>query len=56
MAAGVMSGVPTICSVLRLSWTVLRPLAPMTIDAMPKTMRMMLAATPPYFKMLAFMV
>jgi hypothetical protein len=33
---GVMSGVPMICSWLRVLFTVERPLAPITIEAMPK--------------------
>ena len=46
MAAGVMSSEPTIFSAARLLRTVLRPLAPMTIDATPKTIRTALAAIP----------
>src|SRR5436190_2101856 len=47
-----MSGVPTICSRARLLCTVLRPLAPRTIAAIPKATSTMLAATPPYSKSL----
>ena len=46
MATGVMSSEPTILSAARLSRTVLRPLAPMIIDATPKTIRTALAAIP----------
>jgi len=45
--AGVMSGVPTIASCLRLSLTVERPSMPATIAPMPSAIRTMLAATPP---------
>src|SRR5438477_743482 len=52
IALGVMSGVPTICSRARLLCTVLRPLTPRTIAAIPKATSTMLAATPPYSKSL----
>src|SRR5436190_14172071 len=52
MALGVMSGVPTIASCFRLDCTVLRPLTPSTIAAMPNATRMMLAAMPPHSKYL----
>src|SRR5438874_2091995 len=52
IALGVMSGVPTICSRARLLWTVLRPLTPRTIAAIPKATSTMLAAAPPYSKSL----
>src|SRR5690242_21468953 len=45
--AGVMSGVPTICSCLRLSLTVDLPLTPITIAAMPNAIRTAAASTPP---------
>src|SRR5213078_3168949 len=47
IAAGVMSGVPTIFSCLRLLVTVERPLKPMTIAAMPNAIRTAAATTPP---------
>src|SRR5262249_14386288 len=42
-----MSGVPVICSCLRLSLTVERPLNPITIAAMPNPIRTTDATTPP---------
>src|SRR6266571_2142815 len=47
IADGVMSGEPTICSSLRLLWTVERPFTPMTIAAMPKPIRTAAATRPP---------
>src|SRR5665213_1243798 len=47
MPAGVMSGVPTIFCASRLSWTVLRPLAPITMAAMPKATSTTAATMPP---------
>src|SRR4051794_13660457 len=47
MAEGVMSGVPTIFSAARLSWTVLWPATPTTMAPRPKAMRITLAAIPP---------
>ena len=47
IAAGVMSGVPTICSCLMLEFTVLRPLKPMTMATTPNAMRTAAAAKPP---------
>ena len=43
----VMSGVPTICSDLRLSRTVLRPLTPSAIATTPNTISTTVATTPP---------
>src|SRR6266536_3725913 len=48
IAAGVMSGVPTMYSFLRLELTVLRPLNAITIATMPKTNSTTPAAKPPY--------
>src|SRR5438105_10653611 len=50
IALGVMSALPTMASCLRLDCTVLRPLTPSTIAAIPNATRMMLAAMPPYSK------
>src|SRR5262245_844373 len=50
IAAGVMSGVPVICSCLRESFTVERPLKPITIAAMPKAIRTAPATIPPISK------
>src|SRR6266508_45603 len=47
IAAGVMSGEPTICSSLRLSRTVERPLKPMLIATTPNVTRMKAATRPP---------
>src|SRR4051794_7621607 len=50
MALGVMSGVPTICSVPRLERTVSRPFTPMTVAPMPKAISTTAAAMPPQLK------
>ena len=50
IAVGVMSGEPTICSCLRLSFTVDWPLMPITIAAMPNAIRTAAATTPPISK------
>src|SRR5581483_8380291 len=47
IAAGVMSGVPTMYWSFRLEATVLRPLKPMTIAVTPKMMRIAAAKKPP---------
>src|SRR5689334_1122233 len=47
MAAGVMSGVPVICSALMLSITVLRPLTPMKMATTPNAIRTAPATNPP---------
>ena len=47
IAVGVMSGVPVICSCLRLSLTVERPLVLITIEAIPKAIRTAAATMPP---------
>ena len=47
IAAGVMSGEPTIFSCLRLFWTVERPLTPMTIAAIPNAISTAAATIPP---------
>src|SRR5581483_5953468 len=47
IAAGVMSGVPTMYSFARLFPTVLRPFAPMTIAVAPKAIRIAAATKPP---------
>jgi hypothetical protein len=46
ISAGVMSGVPTICSRLMLLLTSLRPARPITMAPTPKTTRMRPAAIP----------
>src|SRR5919198_818800 len=48
IAAGVMSGVPTMYSRSSEFLTSLRPLNPITIEPIPKAINTMLAATPPY--------
>src|SRR5437667_10817791 len=48
IATGVMSPLPTICSCLMLSRTVVRPLTPMMIATIPNAIRMAPAATPPH--------
>ncbi len=45
--AGVMSGVPTIFCARRFAWTVLRPLAPITIAAVPNAIITTAATIPP---------
>src|SRR5438552_12135801 len=45
--AGVMSGVPVICSCLRFEFTVERPLAPSAITATPKAIRIAPEMKPP---------
>ena len=50
-----MSGDPVICSSPRLSWTVLRPLTPVTTEPMPKAISRMLAPIPAYLKNFVFM-
>jgi hypothetical protein len=47
ISAGVMSGVPTIFSCLRLSLTVARPLAPSAITATPNAIRIAPEMNPP---------
>src|SRR5436305_6928846 len=47
IAAGVMSGVPTMYWFFRLELTVLRPLKPITMAVIPKTMRIAAAKKPP---------
>src|SRR5439155_10015699 len=47
MAAGVMSGVPTICSWVSVFCTVERPFTPITIDATPKQINKIAAMKPP---------
>src|SRR5262245_23153668 len=47
IAAGVMSGVPTIASCFRLEFTVERPLAPSAITATPKAIRIAPEMKPP---------
>ena len=56
IAVGVMSGVPVICSCLRLSLTVERPLVLITIEAIPKAIRTAAATMPPISKNLRVMV
>src|SRR3954454_979037 len=50
IADGVMSGVPAICSLARLSRTVPWPEAPTTMAPMPSAIRTTLTATPAYWK------
>src|SRR5918912_290266 len=50
IAAGVMSGVPTISSWPRFLCTVSRPLTPITIEVMPNAIRIAAATTPPISK------
>src|SRR5471032_2101533 len=50
IAEGVMSALPVICSSLRLSLTVLRPLTPIAIVTTPKAMRTTAATRPPISK------
>src|SRR5213596_1760172 len=45
-----MSGVPVICSCLRLELTVERPFMPITIAAIPNAIRAAAATTPPISK------
>jgi len=47
IASGVISGVPTICSCFKLSWTVDRALTPMTIVVIPNAIKTTAATTPP---------
>jgi hypothetical protein len=54
-AASVISGVPTICSCLRLLLTVERLLTLITIDAMPNATRTAPAASPPSCSVLRIM-
>ena len=51
-----MSGVPVICSCLRLEFTVLRPSMPITRVAMPKATRMTAAAYPPNSNTFLFVI
>src|SRR5205823_11463276 len=46
----------SICSCLRLLWTVERPLTPSTIAAIPKAMRTMPAAMPPHSRILRILL
>src|SRR3954454_12522502 len=50
IAEGDMSGEPVICSSFRLSWTVLRPLTPITIAVTPNAIRTTAATSPPISK------
>src|SRR5690348_12795909 len=55
MPAGVMSGVPTMCSCARVSCTVPRAFQPIERAPIPNAMRTTAAMNPPYSKILRMM-